>query len=83
MRKPLDDLALQVHQRVGQRGQIARRHVRTETQNRFQRDCVQMLLGQSQVVVKPHHTDRKRPSFSRLSESKGPSQSVRSNGHDH
>jgi hypothetical protein len=83
MQKHQNDLSLQVHQKVGQRGQIVRRHVRKVTQNRFRKDCVQMLLGQSRAAVKLHHIDRKRPSSFHLSESEGPSQGVRSNGQDH
>ena len=74
MQKRPDGLSLQVHQRVAQRGQTVRRHVRTMTQTRFQKDCAQRHLGQTRAVVKPHRIDRKRPSSFHLSKSKGPSQ---------
>ena len=83
MQKHLNDLSLQVHQRVAQRGQTAPRHVQTVSQNRFQKDCVQMHLGQSRVAVKPHHIDQKRPSSFHLSGSKSPSQGVLNNDQDH
>jgi hypothetical protein len=83
MQKHQHALSLRVHQRAARRGRTAPRYVRTVTQNRFQKDCVQMLLGQSQAAVKPHHIDRKRPSSFHLSEPKGPSQGVLSNGQDH